>query len=159
MVLIFKTKWKGGGGGVFIRIALFYRDPLDITMSWKRILDTTKQKIYLTYFIRNQLWFFFKLFLSKVVWYGDLIFETHVRCFMEILHLINRPGVADSVLQTPLSLINWVGKWSFSSQSSRHHKSQILRECSPLTMCHMSQVTCHISGVMCQVSHIRCHVL
>ena len=43
----------------------------------------------------------------------------------------------------------------FMVLSIPNHKSwgaEILRECSPPTMCHMSRVICHMSGVRCQVS-------
>ena len=67
------------------------------------------------------------------------------------------------------SLINdWVNKWSFSSQSSRHPKSQTIRARElkfwenvhppPCVTCYMSHVTCHMSHVRCQVSHVRCHM-
>ena len=42
-----------------------------------------------------------------------------------------------------------------------NHKSwgaEILRECSPPTMCHMSHDTCHVSHVRCHVSGVTCHV-
>ena len=48
----------------------------------------------------------------------------------------------------------------FKDLSIPNHKSwgaEILRECSPPTMCHMSRVICHVSGVTCQVSGVTCH--
>ena len=36
--------------------------------------------------------------------------------------------------------------------------AEILRDCSPPTMCHMSHFTCNVSYVRCQVSHVRCPV-
>ena len=33
-----------------------------------------------------------------------------------------------------------------------------MKECSPLTMCHMSPVTCHVSSVMCHMSPFTCHM-
>ena len=52
-------------------------------------------------------------------------------------------------------------KWSFSSQSSRHHNSQNVRagklklfeNVHPPTC-----VTCHISGVTCHVESLKCHL-
>ena len=41
--------------------------------------------------------------------------------------LVNRPSVAGAVLQKPPSLIKSVGRWSFSSRSSKHHNSQMVR--------------------------------
>ena len=62
---------------------------------------------------------------------------------------------------------NWFIDSSFSSQSSRHHKSQIIRarelKCweivnPPLCVtCHMSHVMCHMSSVRWQVSGVKCH--
>ena len=81
--------------------------------------------------------------------------------------LINRPGVAGAVLQSPPSFIKSVTHSLmvcgniFKVLSIPSHKSwgaEILRECSPSTMCHMSHVKCHLSGVTCQVSCVRCHV-
>ena len=65
---------------------------------------------------------------------------------LTVSNIFNRPVVAGAVLQTPLSLIDSVSQSAFSSQSSIYHKSQTirareLRECSPLTTCHMSCVT------------------
>ena len=84
--------------------------------------------------------------------------------------IFNRPGVAGAVLQSPLSLIHWLR--SFSSKSSKHHKSKTIRasdlkfchnvhlltQCSPHVMCHASCVTCHMSPLMCHLSHVTCHV-
>ena len=39
----------------------------------------------------------------------------------------------------------------------RNYGAEMLRECSPHTMCHMSGVRCQVSGFMCQVSRVRCH--
>ena len=49
----------------------------------------------------------------------------------------------------------------FKVLSIPNHKSwgaEILRECSPPTMCHMSRVICQVSGVSCQVSGVKCQV-
>ena len=70
------------------------------------------------------------------------------------------PSGAGAVLKQPLSLINKFGRCSFSSRSSKHHKSQtvsargltsFLIEWSRHTMCKDS---CHLSRVMCQLSHV-----
>ena len=91
-------------------------------------------------------------------------------------YLINRPGEAGAVLQTPLlliemisSLINWVTESSFVKISSKHLHSQTFRdmdltfwESVHLTQrvtCHMSCVMCHVSCVMCHVSCVMCHML
>ena len=50
----------------------------------------------------------------------------------------------------------------FKVLSIPNHKSwgaEILRECSPPTMCHMSRVICHVSGVTCQVSRVTCNFI
>ena len=73
----------------------------------------------------------------------------------------NRPSVAGAVLQTPLWFIYSVTHWvPFSSQSSKHHNSQIVRARDlkflhnvhhPLcVMWHASNVTCHMWHVMCK---------
>ena len=69
--------------------------------------------------------------------------------------IINRSGVAKSVLQTPPSLIHSFIHWSFSSKSSQHHKSQTVRakdltQCSLPVMFHVSCVICHVLSVKCQ---------
>ena len=49
----------------------------------------------------------------------------------------------------------------FKVLSIPNHKSwgaELLRECSPPTMCHMSRVICHVSCVRCQVSGVTCQV-
>ena len=65
-------------------------------------------------------------------------------------------------------LCHYLSQCSFSSQSSRHHKSQIVRarelnfwenvHPSPCVTCHMSHVMCYMSCVTCHVSHVRCHM-
>ena len=89
--------------------------------------------------------------------------------------IVNRPGVAGAVLQTPSSFIHSVSQWSFSSESSKYHKSQTVRareltfgenvhppqhvtcHVSRVT-CQVSRITCHVSCVTCHVSHVTCHV-
>ena len=47
----------------------------------------------------------------------------------------------------------------FKVLSIPNHKSwgaEMLRKCSPPTMCQMSRVIYHVSGVRCQVSGVRC---
>ena len=49
----------------------------------------------------------------------------------------------------------------FKVLSIPNHKSwgaEILKECSPPTMCHMLCVKFHASHVTCQVSGVTCHV-
>ena len=72
-----------------------------------------------------------------------------------ITTLFNRPGVAGAVLQSSLSLIHWLSESSFSSKSSKFHKSQTRRARENVhpnnmshVMCHMSHVTCHVSSVI-----------
>ena len=36
--------------------------------------------------------------------------------------------------------------------------AELLRECSPPTMCQISHITCHLSHVMCHVSCVTRHV-
>ena len=73
--------------------------------------------------------------------------------------IINRPGVAGTVLQTPSSLSQSVSQSVFSSEPSTHHYTQTgrARELKfwknvfpPL------RVTCHVSCVRCQVSGVTC---
>ena len=91
--------------------------------------------------------------------------------------MFNRPGAAGAVLQTPLSLINWLIESSFVEISSEHLHSKTVRagklkfgekvllpHLSCVTchmsrvMCHMSGVTCHMSGVTCHMSCVTCHM-
>ena len=70
----------------------------------------------------------------------------------------NRPCVARAVLQSPLSVIDSLIKWSFSSESSRHFTSQTVnaREMKFWENVHSPpSVTCHMSGVSCQVPCVR----
>ena len=67
------------------------------------------------------------------------------------------PGIAQAVVQTPLSLIppnlqnilnqKWLklGTWHFERR---------FIHLTPTVICHVSHVTCHISRVMCHVSHV-----
>ena len=71
--------------------------------------------------------------------------------------IINRPGVAGAVLQTPSSFINSVSSSAFSSRYSTNLHSQAVRarelnffdnvHLPPPGTCHMSHVTCHVSHV------------
>ena len=84
--------------------------------------------------------------------------------------IFNRPGVAGAVLLTALSFIhNFIHSLtqsSFTSRSSKHHKSQTGRarkltiwdNVHPSTMCHMSGVTCQVSHVICHVSGVTYQV-
>ena len=68
--------------------------------------------------------------------------------------IINRPSVAGPVLQTPLSLINWLTHSTFMEISPEHLHSQTVRDRElkfwdkvhlPLpAMCHLSHVICHL---------------
>ena len=68
--------------------------------------------------------------------------------------VFTRSGVAGAVLQTAPWFIHLFSWWFFSSQSSRHRKSQTVRA-RELTYWenvqphHASHVTCHMSGVKC----------
>ena len=71
--------------------------------------------------------------------------------------VLNRAGVAGAVLQTPLSLIYSLIHWvilafrifkTLSISNCKGWEAEILRECSPPTMCHMSRVKCHVSAHM-----------
>ena len=74
-------------------------------------------------------WTFVKMsFIGKI----DLQFKHYS------WHLINRPGVAGAVIQSPLSFINWLIQWSFSSN---------IFQTLPITNRHLSRVTCHLSRV------------
>ena len=85
--------------------------------------------------------------------------------------LINRPGVARAVLKTPASLNNWLIHWvghpfvqnlqeswinTLSIPNRKNWGAEILRECLPPTMCHMSHVPCQVSCVRCHVSGVKC---
>ena len=75
-------------------------------------------------------------------------------------NIINRPGVARTVLQTPSSLM--VSKSWFVEIYSKQHNSQAVRsreltfgENVHLPTCvkfHVSHVTCHVSRVTCHMS-------
>ena len=71
---------------------------------------------------------------------------------------VTRPSVARTVLKSALSLthllIHSFFKSSFSSQSSRHHKSQTIRARERKAYKKKSPM----SGVRCQVSGVRYHV-
>ena len=80
-----------------------------------------------------------------------------------IIHLLfKRPGVAGTVLQTPLSLIYSLSESSFVKISSKHlhsltvkpKKLKFLKEVHllPTVMCQISCVKCHMSHVTCHVS-------
>ena len=78
--------------------------------------------------------------------------------------IIKRPGVAEAVLQTPLSFMKWLSHSSFVKISSEHLHSQTrrARELKFWKKVHLpptpSGVICHMSHVMCQVSHVMCHM-
>ena len=74
------------------------------------------------------------------------------------LKLVNRPGVARAVLQSPLLLfLNWLILLFrvFKTRSIPERKSsgaETLREWSTSTICHMSRVTCQVSGFLFKAS-------
>ena len=84
------------------------------------------------------------------------------------VNVINRPSVSGAVLQTPLSLFDWLSNSSFSSKSLRHVHSQTVwaRDVAflenvhlpPCVTCHMSQVMCHMSHVICRMSCVTCNI-
>ena len=88
--------------------------------------------------------------------------------YVPILQIINRPGVAGAVLQSPPLLTYLLIKSAFSSRYSQHHKSQTVRagqlkfwenvHTTPCGMCHVSGVTCQVSPVTCHVSRVTCHM-
>ena len=97
---------------------------------------------------------------SAITVVSRLIWKYDINC-----HIINRPGVAAAVLQIPSSfIIHSFIKWPFSQNifktpslpSRKKYGPDILRECSPPTICHMSHVMCHTQmlHVMCPVSHV-----
>ena len=77
------------------------------------------------------------------------------------LWLNPRPGVAGAVLKTPLSLIDLVGPWPFSSRYSTNLPSQAVRakELKFFEIVHLPPpVTYHMSRVTCHMSHYTCHM-
>ena len=73
--------------------------------------------------------------------------------------LVNRPGVAGAVLQTPLSLIKWLSHSSFSLnifQPLSIPNRKFWQNVHPT--CHVSSVMCHVSPVTCHPSHVTCHL-
>ena len=92
--------------------------------------------------------------------------------FKDFKRIINRPGVAGAVLQTPPSLIDssihplWkylqtiitskpleLGTWNVDTMFTIPYVSHMSR-----VMCHVSHVTCHVSHVTCHMSCVTCHV-
>ena len=59
---------------------------------------------------------------------------------MDNLPFFNRPGLAGAVLQAASSL------------------TEILTQCLPPVMSHVSHVTCHMSHVTSHVSGVTCHM-
>ena len=58
-------------------------------------------------------------------------------------------------------LINWLSQSSFSSKSSKHHKSQTIRAGDLKfwhNVHHLSHVMFHVPCVICHVSPVTCHV-
>ena len=82
---------------------------------------------------------------------SQLLFEPQSAVQCSTFLIFNRPGVTGAVLQKPLSLIGSVSDpfpHNLQKISLKNRKSlgaNILIECSPTTMSHMSHVTCHVS--------------
>ena len=86
------------------------------------------------------------------------------------VRMINRPGVAGDVLQSPpfngllihsliKLLILFLQTFKISLNPNREsYRAELFRECSPPTTCQKSGVMCQVSCVRCQVSDVRCHV-
>ena len=81
--------------------------------------------------------------------------------------LVNRPGVAGAVLQSPPLLTDWLIDSSFIPKTIRARELKFWENVhpTPCVMCHLSPVTCylshvicHVSPVMCYLSHVTCHV-
>ena len=79
------------------------------------------------------------------------------------LKIINTPGVARAVLQTPLWFTDWFIKYvvllfrifeTLSIPNRNSWEAEMLGKCSPTP----PWVTCHVSHVTCQMSHIPCHM-
>ena len=84
---------------------------------------------------------------------------------MGLKFIINRPGVAGAIHQTPSALVNYFSKSAFVEISSKHLHSQFVRakelkflENVHRTMYHMSHVMCHVSWVMGHMSHLTSHM-
>ena len=95
----------------------------------------------------------FKISATELLWLGR----------DNVLRIINRPGVAGALLQTPLWTIKSVRQWAFSFKSSKYHKSQTLRARNlkfwgNIHPHNMSHGTCHVSCVICHMSHFACYV-
>ena len=77
-----------------------------------------------------------------------------------IYKINNKSGVAGAVLQSPLSIINYLTNLPISSQSSKRHNSQTVRardlKCWH-NVCHSLCVTCPVSGVRCHMSRVTSH--
>ena len=72
-------------------------------------------------------------------------------------NVFNRPNVINKLIHSVILCVR-----TFKNLSTLNRKScgaEILRKCSPPTLCHISYVTCHVSLVSCQVSGVTCHML
>ena len=65
--------------------------------------------------------------------------------------MFNKPGVAEAVLQTPLSLSNWVILFSQNLHFQTISRPYFERMFTTLKVSH---VTCHMSSVICRASHV-----
>ena len=80
------------------------------------------------------------------------VYSTHSSWQYFCMNIINRPGVAGAVLQSPLWLIKWLSDWvilkfkyiaSTVNLKPEELGSSNFGECSSHTMCHVSPFTCH----------------
>ena len=121
----------------------------------------------------------------RVFWYSHVAFPGHTRqwkkpttcVFMlytfnlyylgrkvNVGAIINRPGVAGAVLQSPPSLSDHlvqISSKNCQSQTRRARELKFSENVHP-TLCvmwHVPRVTCHVSCVTCNLSCVTCHTL
>ena len=95
-----------------------------------------------------------------------LSYTSQATIISNITIIYNSPVVAGAVLLITLWLINWLIKGSFSSKSSKYHKSQtviasdfkILWDKIHHHLCETCHMSCVKSHVICHVSHSMCHI-
>ena len=66
----------------------------------------------------------------------------------------------DSLIHSFIQLLMLFSQIFQTSQipNRQSQRAEILRECSPHTISHLSCVTCHVSPVICHLSHVTCHM-
>ena len=89
------------------------------------------------------------------------VFVEQPRHTGSVKYVINRPGVAVAVLQTPLSPINSIIPPNL--QKIINHKLLELGTCNFVTVftthvCNVLHVTCHMSLATCHKSCVTCHI-